>query len=66
MAHEYEVALSKAAEGEQDAIVTYWQEHYGDRPAVRLDLQFDEAIDGLAANPTRHTRVRYLIGRQFV
>ena len=66
MADEYEVAVKKEAREEASAMILSAVESFGERSGVVVQERIESAIDGLAANPTRHTRVRYLIGRQFV
>ena len=62
----YEVEVSTAAQEEARSITDDLALDLGDGPSDRVNDQIRMAIRGLAANPTRHTRVRYLIGRRFV
>ena len=62
----YEVDVSTAAQEEARKIVDGLALDLGDGPSDRVNDRIRLAIRSLAANPTRRTRVRYLIGRQFV
>ena len=65
MARAYVVITSLRADNQMDDHVRYVLDKYGDSYANRLSDRFRDAVEELREMPTRHTRVRYLIGRRF-
>lgn len=65
MAQEYLVRFTDNARSEALALVRYVAQQFGDGYADLISARILEVTDILSSNPTRHMRIRFLIGRQF-
>lgn len=58
--------VSPRAQSQLVELSAYVSEHFGTAYGIRLNRRLTDAVDDLALMPTRHTRVRYLLGRRYV